>query len=123
MFTVDFSIYDQATAQLCASMYYFFENTIDESLHTATAEEQQTAFLDGLNAGALDDDILALEDPAIYEICPVLYSETDLAVGVAAAVITNIVLRPSMKAPLPAIRAAVLENSPETQINVYYRNV
>lgn len=123
MFTVDFSIYDQAAAQLCASMDYFFENTIDESLHTATAEEQQTTFLDGLNAGALDDDILELNDPAIYEICPVMYSETDLAVGVAAAVITNIVLRPSMKALLPAVRAAVLKNSPDTQINVYYRNV
>lgn len=123
MFTVDFSIFDQATAQLCASMYYFFENTIDESLHTATAEEQQTQFIDGLNAGALDDDILGLEDPAIYEICPVIYSETDLAVGTGAAVITNIVMRPSMQALLPAVRAAVLKNSPETQINVYYRNI
>ena len=123
MFTVDFSYFDKETRRVCGSMYYFFENTIDESLHTETAAEQQRQFRDGVLYGYLDEELAETAAPLIYDICPVLYSDTELATGTGAAVITNIVLTPSDADLLDEIRAAVLHNSPSTQINVYYRNV
>ena len=123
MFTVDFSYFDKETRRVCSSMYYYFEITIDETFHTETADAQQREFLTGLNSGCLDEDLKETAAPMIYEICPVLYSETDLATGTGAAVITNIVLTPTDKNLLDEIRAAVLDNSPSTQINVYYRNI
>lgn len=123
MFTVDFSYFDKETRRVCGSMCYFFENTIDESLHTETAAEQQRQFRDGVLYGYLDEELAETAAPLIYDICPVLYSDTELATGTGAAVITNIVLTPSDADLLDEIRAAVLSNSPETEINVYYRNV
>ena len=123
MFTVDFSYFDKETRRVCGSMYYYFEITIDESLHTETADTQQREFLTGLNSGCLDEELAETAAPLIYDICPVQYSDTELATGTGAAVITNIVLTPSDADLLDEIRAAVLSNSPETEINVYYRNV
>jgi hypothetical protein len=123
MFTVDFSYFDKETRRVCGSMYYFFEITIDETFHTETAAAQQKTFVDGLNSGCLDDELTEIAAPLIYEICPVQYSDIELATGTGAAVITNIVLTPSDADLLDEIRAAVLHNSPETEINVYYRNV
>ena len=123
MFTVDFNYFDKETRRVCGSQTFFYDTTIDESMHTETAQEQQRTFLDGLRYGYMDDLLSDTTDPQIYAVCPVQYSETDLAVGVGPAVITNIVLLDADKQIENEIRAAVLQNSPDTQINVYYRNV
>lgn len=123
MFTTDFSYFDKEMHRVCGSQTFFFDTTIDESMHTETAQEQQRTFLDGLRYGYMDDLFSDTTDPQIYAVCPVQYSETDLAVGIGPAVIANIVLLDADKQLEQEIRAAVLENSPSAQINVYYRNV
>lgn len=123
MFTTDFSYFDKETRRVCGCQTFYFEITIDESMHTETAQEQQQAFIDGLNIGYMDNLFSETTDPQIYAVCPVQYSETDLAVGIGSAVIANIVLLDADKQLEKEIRAAVLKNSPSAQINVYYRNV
>ena len=123
MFTVDFNCFDVETREMIGSLCFFHETTIDETLHTETAQQQQQTFVDGLNSGYLDEMLIENAQPQIYDICPVEYSPSGLAVGVKAPVISNIVLRTADKQHETAVRAAVLHRAPAAQINVYYRNV
>ena len=123
MFTVDYSVFDMESKEMLSSMVFFHETTLDESLHTETADEQQAAFVDTLKSGYVDDDLRESPEPQIYEVCPVEYSPTGLAVGIGGAFISNIVLRAADKSLEGEVRAAVLHQNPGTRINVYYRNI
>ncbi len=121
MFSVDFLYFDTETGRLRSDIGQYFDVTVCEEMQTETPDEVQRRFLEGLNAGALDDDLRETDAPTVYAVCPVKSSATGDATG--PAVIGNIVLSYKHRNFLPAVRAQLLEQSPDTLINIYYRDI